>query len=89
MDFGQAIEAAKAGKRVARAGWNGKGMWVALAHVQPIPDSMRRLKAARNAEGGITVLPCFVMYTATGELLPGWLASQTDMLATDWTVCDG
>ena len=30
MNFGQAIEALKAGKKVAREGWNGKGMWIAL-----------------------------------------------------------
>jgi hypothetical protein len=28
LNFGQAIEAMKQGKRVARAGWNGKGMSV-------------------------------------------------------------
>lgn len=30
MNFGQAIEMMKSGKRVARAGWNGKGMWIAI-----------------------------------------------------------
>jgi hypothetical protein len=30
MTFGHAIEALKAGYKVARAGWNGKGMWLAL-----------------------------------------------------------
>lgn len=29
-DFGEALTALKAGKRVQRAGWNGKGMWIAL-----------------------------------------------------------
>ena len=31
MTFGLAIEALKAGKRVERAGWNGRGMWVEYA----------------------------------------------------------
>ena len=30
MDFGKAIEALKAGKKVAREGWNGKGMFLFL-----------------------------------------------------------
>ena len=28
MNFGQAIEKLKEGKKVARKGWNGKGMWI-------------------------------------------------------------
>ena len=30
MDFGQAIKALKDGKKVARKGWNGKGMFLWL-----------------------------------------------------------
>lgn len=30
--------------------------------------------------------PCIAMYTADGKLQPGWLASQMDMLATDWEI---
>lgn len=30
--------------------------------------------------------PCVVMFTAQGKYQPGWLASQADMLATDWEV---
>ena len=33
MNFGEALEALKAGKKVARAGWNGKGMYIYL-----VPD---------------------------------------------------
>ena len=32
--------------------------------------------------------PYFAMYTADKKWLPGWLASQTDMLADDWFVVD-
>lgn len=68
MDIGQAIEAMRAGQRVARRGWNGKGMWLALQ----IPD-----------EGSKMTLPYVYMSTAQGDLVP-WLCSQTDLLATDW-----
>lgn len=94
LDFGEALRALKAGERVARAGWNGKDMWLALSG----PLEGRRIPAAsfwspRNAEyaaqtidGSANVLPCITMKTADGSILMGWLASQTDMLAEDWVV---
>lgn len=101
MDFGDAIRAMKAGKKVAREGWNGKGMWLSLscAAVGNIPISRtvpasafwseNNAEYARECRGGhATVLPCITMKTATGEILMGWLASQTDMLAIDWLVVE-
>ncbi len=90
MNFGDAIQAAKKGCRIARAGWNGKGMWVAYSPGCQLPaerffaDANR--KYAVECGGSAEVLPCFTMKTATGEILPGWLASQTDMLAEDWEI---
>jgi hypothetical protein len=91
MDFGEALRSLKAGNRVYREGWNGKGMWLALSGTdgpRNIPadafwSSHTRQYAERNG-GMATVLPCIIMKTATGEILMGWLASQTDMLAEDW-----
>lgn len=93
MDFGDAIRAMKAGKRVARSGWNGKGMWLSLSPgVAALPSEefwSGQNSAYAEAQGGTaTVLPCITMKTATGEILMGWLASQTDMLATDWEVLE-
>lgn len=101
MDFGDAIRALKAGKKVARAGWNGKGMWLSLScpgtgsipMARNIPASAfwseNNARYAEECRGGhATVLPCITMKTATGEILMGWLASQTDMLAIDWLVVD-
>lgn len=68
MSFGHAVVALKTGKRVARAGWNGKGMWLALQ----VPDANSKMR-----------LPYLYMSTAQGDLVP-WLASQTDVLADDW-----
>jgi len=74
MDFGEALKALKAGEKVAREGWNGKGMWIAFS-----PGSAclppERFWAKQNG-----------MKTATGDMQPGWLASQADMLAEDWVV---
>lgn len=92
LDFGDAIRALKAGKRVARAGWNGKGMWLSLScdGTREVPAenfwSPHNAEHARQSGGTATVLPSITMKTATGEILMGWLASQSDMLATDWVV---
>ena len=70
VDFGTAIFCLKRGDRVARAGWNGKGMWLALQ----VPDEHSKMRR-----------PYIYMSDAQGLLVP-WLASQTDMLAEDWEV---
>jgi len=94
MNFGHAIEAMKMGAKVARAGWNGKGMWIALSGApktcRSVPADDFWSKHGRDfalSQGGYAgVLPCFIMKTASNEILMGWLASQTDMLAEDWIV---
>ena len=78
MTFGLAIEALKKGKRVARAGWNGKGMWLAL--VQQSQYSV----AETDAD---CLLPWIGMKTADNKFVP-WLASQTDVLAEDWQIVE-
>ena len=70
MDFEKALIALKLGHRVARAGWNGKGMFVFLTEAWHAGDIAGR--------------PFVAMKTAQGDLVP-WLCSQTDMLAEDWT----
>ena len=92
MTFGMAIEAMKRGNKVARRGWNGKGMYIWV-----IPGSTVRgcnqitdphLAAIDKAEGEIRFLGSIRMRTATGDVLTGWLASQTDMLAEDWEIVE-
>ena len=93
MTFGLAIEALKAGKKVARAGWNGKGMWLILVAGTP-NAALREGTPYREALGqeSCEILPHIDMWTTNAEgrraMLPGWLASQTDMLAEDWAVVD-
>ena len=94
MTFGLAIEALKSGQRVARAGWNGKGMWLSLSCDGTREVQAENFLSPHNAEhasqigGKATVLPSITMKTATGEILMGWLASQTDMLAEDWQIVE-
>jgi hypothetical protein len=92
MAFGEALIALKQGFRVARAGWNGKGMWLSLScgETREIPAdsfwSPHNRQHAIESGGAAKVLPSITMKTATGEILMGWLASQTDMLAEDWQI---
>lgn len=66
--IGWAVKQLGAGLRVTRPGWNGKGMYLELQ----VPDANSKMS-----------LPYVYMRTADGHLVP-WLASQTDLLATDW-----
>lgn len=93
LNFGLAVEAAKTGKKIARAGWNGKGMFVAYSPgTKALPAegfwSPANREYAESVGGTVEVLPCLTMKTATGEILMGWLASQSDMLADDWQIIE-
>ena len=77
MDFGQALHELKAGRKVARKGWNGKGIFIKLQ----LPDQDSKMTSpyiyidttgllTNNEDAPISLVP--------------WLASQTDMLADDW-----
>lgn len=84
MDFGVAIMNLKEGRRVARRGWNGKGMYLYYVPEAAYPPST---DVAREAFGGEPVPygAYIAMKTAQGNVVP-WLASQTDMLAEDWII---
>lgn len=84
MNFGQALEELKVGKKVARTGWNGKGMFLCLANTIDF-ETKADLSCCEHLEGEL-VLPAIVMKTADNHFCVGWLASQTDMLAEDWCV---
>lgn len=78
-DFGGALDMLRAGLRVGRRGWNGKGMWLQLVQAR---DWSMSSDAISN-ESPLQKLPWIGMKTADGCFVP-WLASQTDMLASDW-----
>lgn len=91
--FGEALDAAKTGKRIAREGWNGKGMWVCYGQGNPALEADKfwnphTRKFAEENGGTAEVLPYLIFKTADNKILMGWLASQTDMLATDWCILD-
>ena len=87
MNFGLALEAAKKGSKITRRGWNGKGMYVFLADAVEFHTDADLSEYWGNADG-VCVRPVLVLRTAEGDLQPGWLASQNDMLADDWEVVE-
>ena len=88
MNFGSALQALKNGQKVAREGWNGKGMFLFL-----VPGSVFKVNRAPllgiYPEGTeINYRPHIDMKTVDGEIVP-WVASQTDVLAEDWVIVEG
>jgi hypothetical protein len=78
--FGLAIEALKEGYQVARRGWNGKNMWLALVKIAQVLDP-------NHPSHGYKPLSWIGMKTFDDKFVP-WLASQTDMLAEDWRIVE-
>lgn len=80
MNFGNAIELVKQGKKLRRKGWNGKNQYIELA----------TNISYKNAEGIIIntehndIGNKAIAFVGTSGVQMGWLASQADMLATDW-----
>lgn len=86
MNFGLAIEAAKMGKKIARDGWNGKGMFLYHVPAAAYPPSTEVAKEA-FCGSDVPYGAYIAMKTAQGNVVP-WLASQTDMLADDWKIVE-
>ena len=75
-NFSSALLAVKEGRKIARSGWNGKGLWVELQ----VPDEHSKM----------TLPYLYMCYPDDATNTPGarvpWLASQTDILANDWEI---
>jgi hypothetical protein len=85
MTFGDALAALKAGKRVERAGWNGKGMFLFLVPGSTFQVNRAPLLGIYPEGTTINYHAHIDMKTAQETVVP-WLASQTDVLAEDWLV---
>lgn len=85
--IGWAVKQMRDGRRVARRGWNGKGMFLFL-----VPGSQFTVNRAPllgiYAEGTVVDYHAHVdMKTAQGYVVP-WLCSQADLLADDWELAE-
>lgn len=85
MNFGQALDELKSGARVAREGWNGKGMFIFI-----IPGSTFQVN--RHPLLGIYPVGTTINYMAhiavrtTSGCIAEWAASHSDLLADDWII---
>lgn len=84
MSFGLAIEAAKKGKKIARAGWNGKNQYVELAYGISYMNNQGEVVNVDHEAIGNKALA----FVGTSGVQMGWLASQADMLADDWKIVE-
>lgn len=85
LTFGEALVALKAGKKVSRAGWNGKRMFLFLVPGSTFKVSRAPLLGIYPEGTEINYCPHIDMKTADEKVVP-WLASQTDVLAEDWNI---
>ena len=89
FDFGSAVYLLKTGKKVARAGWNGKGMFVYYvpAASYPAQRNTKGVLVGDYPEDMVPYAAYLALKTASGEVVP-WTVSQSDALATDWMLYD-
>lgn len=87
MNFGQAIEALKQGKKVARKGWNGKGQFLYLINGESFEY---RVYADMSCllDKDLMHSDVIAIYTTNNVIQVGWLASQSDMLCEDWYIVE-
>jgi len=85
--FGTALCALKAGKRVARAGWNGKGMFVYLVPAASYPVQTGAAKA-HFGEGAMVPYNAYLALKGVDDTVSTWAPSGSDALAEDWLIVE-
>lgn len=91
MNFGLAIEAAKNGSRIARKGWNGKGMFVVYQKGYPggIPCNEQTAKAWGMEPGELFRCEPYLQIKMVNGSHSMWVPSINDVLAEDWVIVNG
>ena len=85
MTFGLAIEAMKRGAKVARAGWNGKGMFVYYVPANSYPVQTGAAKS-HFGEGSMVPYNAYMAIKNVDETVSTWVPSVNDCLAEDWSI---
>jgi len=87
LTFGDALQALKAGKRVARAGWNGKGMFVYYVRAAAYLAQSDVAKAYFGEDAYVPYAP-YLALKGVDEKVSTWVPSINDALAEDWVVLE-
>lgn len=87
MNFGQALEQLKLGAKISRSGWNGKEMFLYYVPANSYPASRNTLHTLKGIfpDDMVPYQAYIAMKTAQNTVVP-WIASQTDVLAEDWSI---
>lgn len=85
MTFGDAVEALKAGQKVARAGWNGKGMFVYYVPAASYPVQTGAAKSFFG-EGSLVPYNAYMAIKNVNDAVSTWVPSVNDVLAEDWGI---
>jgi hypothetical protein len=88
MTFGDAVHMLKLGKKVARFGWNGKGMFVYLVPAASYPVQTGAAKS-HFGEGALVPYNAYLAIKNVDDTVSTWVPSINDVLAEDWRVLDG
>ncbi|MEF8682016.1 UNVERIFIED_CONTAM: DUF2829 domain-containing protein [Bacillus cereus] len=86
MNFGQALELLKQGKKVTRKGWNGKGMFAVYQKGYPdgIPCNKQTAEAWGLNEGDLFKVRPYLQLRCVDGSHVMWVPSISDILADDW-----
>ena len=84
-DFGQAIKFLKSGFKLARKGWNGKGMFVYYIPANLYESYTEVGKSIADENGKVKYNPYFAIKNVDNSVST-WIPSVNDCLAEDWYV---
>lgn len=84
LTFGLAVEALKKGAKVARAGWNGKGMFVYLVPAASYPAQTGVAKA-HFGDSAMVPYQAYMAIKNVDNTISTWVPSVNDCLANDWS----
>lgn len=95
MNFGEALQAAKEGKKIQRLGWNGKGQFVLKAGGYSVELDKLRPGTHITKEfleslgcGVMEIVPHLDLWNAQRQYVSGWAPSQGDLFAEDWSTVE-
>lgn len=95
MDFSNALEEVKDGKKIRRTGWNGKGMFIIQNGGYKVEKCLVRKDSYLNTEflelegqEHLIINPHLDMWMSNKTLMIGWLPSQADIFGEDWEIVD-
>lgn len=95
MNFGEALQAVKEGKKIQRNGWNGKGQFVIKAGGYSVELDKLRPGTHITKEfleslgcGEMEITEHLDLWNSQRQYVPGWVPSQGDMFAEDWQILD-